>query len=187
MEKDYSNLHRGLVLKYFWQVAKRSKVSFFSVVFLTTIGSALDVFIPLQYLKLWNILSANNFSTVFEAQSIILFVLLLNFFRWVIRRISGFSLAYFEAETMAGLRKQAFSYLIGHSHSFFANNFGGSLTQRINKYARSFEKITDRVMAEGLPLFVRGIGTVVAIYSLFRSQVRSKRNSQLQTNSWVNI
>src|SRR3989344_66901 len=166
MEKDYSNLHRGLVLKYFWQVAKRSKVSFFSVVFLTTIGSALDVFIPLQYLKLWNILSANNFSTVFEAQSIILFVLLLNFFRWVIRRISGFSLAYFEAETIAGLRKQAFSYMIGHSHSFFANNFGGSLTQRINKYARAFEKLTDRMASDGLPLVVRGVGILVAFYTL---------------------
>src|SRR3972149_3107201 len=99
MEKDYSNLHRGLVLKYFWQVAKRSKVSFFSVIILTIASSALDVFIPFQYLKLWNVLSANNFTTITVAKSIVLFILLLNFFRWAIRRISGFSLAYFEAET----------------------------------------------------------------------------------------
>jgi ATP-binding cassette subfamily B protein len=166
MEKDYSNLHRGLVLKYFWQVVRHFKVSFFTVIILTIISSALDVFIPLQYLKLWNVLSVNNFTAVGVAQSIILFVLLLNFFRWALRRISGFSLAYFEAETIAGLRKQAFSYLIGHSHSFFANNFSGSLTQRINKYARAFEKITDRMMADGLPLIVRSLGTVIAIYSL---------------------
>lgn len=167
MEKDYSNLHRGLVFKYFWQVIRRFKVSFFAVIILTVTSSVLDVFIPFQYLKLWNALSANNFTVIGIAKSIILFILLLNFVRWIFRRISGFSLAYFESETMAGLRKQAFSYLIGHSHSFFANNFSGSLTQRINKYARAFEKITDRMMADGLPLIVRGIGTVVAIYSLF--------------------
>ena len=167
MEKDYSNLHRGLVLKYFWQIIRQSKVSFFTVIVLTIISSALDVFIPFQYLKLWNVLDASDFTIVSLAKSIIIFILLLNFLRWAIRRTSGFSLAYFEAETIAGLRKQAFSYLIGHSHSFFANNFAGSLTQRINKYARAFEKITDRVITDGLPLLIRGVGTVVAIYSLF--------------------
>ncbi|MBI3305986.1 ABC transporter ATP-binding protein [Candidatus Nomurabacteria bacterium] len=166
-ERDYSKLHRGLVLKYFWQVARRFKWPFFNVIILTIANSALDVFIPFQYLKLWNVLSANNFTAVSEAKSIILFVLFLNFSRWLMRRSGSFSLAYFQANTMAGLREQAFSYLIGHSHSFFANNFSGSLTQRISKYARAFEKITDRIMADGLPLLVRGLGTVIAIYTLF--------------------
>ncbi|MFA5931976.1 MAG: ABC transporter ATP-binding protein [Candidatus Paceibacterota bacterium] len=166
MEKDYSNLHRGLVLKYYWQVVKRFKVSFFSVVVCTTIASILDVYIPFQYLKLWNVLSANNFSVVSVAKSVILFILLLNFIRWIIRRTSGFSLAYFEANTIAGLRKQAFSYMIGNSHSFFANNFGGSLVRKINKYANAFEKLTDRMMADGIPLFVRGIGIIIAFYTL---------------------
>ena len=167
MEKEYSNLHRGLVLKYFWEVMRRFKLSFFAVIVCTTLSSGLDVFIPLQYLKLWNVLSAENFSTVTTAKYIILFILVLNFARWALRRLSGFSLAYFESSVMAGLREQAFSYLIGHSHSFFANNFSGSLTQRINKYARAFEKITDRLMSDGLPLLVRGVGTVIAIYTLF--------------------
>lgn len=167
MEKDYSNLHRGLVLKYFWQAAKNFKKSFFAVVVLTTISSVLDIFIPFQYLKLWNVLTINDFTVVSSAKSIILFVLLLNFLRWAIRRISGFLLAYFEGETIAGLRRQAFSYMISHSHSFFANNFSGSLTRRINRYAQAFEQITDRVITEGLPLVVRGLSTVVAIYTLF--------------------
>ncbi|MEI8174464.1 MAG: ABC transporter ATP-binding protein [bacterium] len=167
MEKDYSNLHRGLVLKYFWQVGKRFKWYFFTVIIFTIIASALDVIIPFQYLKLWNVLSVNDFAVVETAKSIIILILILNFARWILRRISGFSLARFEAESMAGLREQSFSYLIGHSHSFFANNFSGSLTQRINKYARAFEKIVDRMMADGLPLIIRGIGTVIAIYTLF--------------------
>jgi len=167
MEKDYSNLHRGLVLKYFWQAAKNFKKSFFTVITLTILSSILDVFIPLQYLKLWNVLSTNDFTIVSAAKSIIIFVLLLNFSRWAIRRTSGFFLAYFEGETIASLRQQAFSYMIAHSHAFFANNFSGSLTRRINRYAQAFEQITDRIITEGLPLVVRGLGTVVAIYTLF--------------------
>ncbi len=165
MEKDYSNLRRGLVLKYFWQVAKHYKVSFFTVVVSMISASLLDIYIPLQYLKLWNVLSSNNFSVVSVAQSIIIFILILNLTRFVVRRFSGFCLSYFEASAMAGLREQAFSYMIGHSHTFFANNFGGSLTQKINKYARAFEKLTDRMAMDGLPLVVRSIGTVVAFYT----------------------
>jgi ATP-binding cassette subfamily B protein len=167
MAKKYQNLNRSLILKYFWQVAKRYKKSFFTSLFCTSLASVLDVYIPLQYLKLWNILEKNNFTLFSEAYNIIFLILILNFSRWAIRRVSGFSLAYFEASSIAGLREQAFSYLIGHSHSFFANNFSGSLTQKINRYVKAFEKITDRLIIEGLPLLIRGAGTVIAIYTLF--------------------
>jgi len=166
MDKDYSNLHRKLVVKYFWQVIRHFKMSFFTIVVFTIIASALDVYIPLQYLKLWNVLNTNNFVIISVAKSIIILILMLNLLRWVIRRISGFSLSYFESGVMAGLRKQAFSYMIGHSHSFFANNFSGSLTQKINKYARAFEKLTDKMISDGLPLIIRSVGTVIAIYTL---------------------
>src|ERR1035437_3281122 len=127
MERDYSNLHRGLVLKYFWQVIRRFKVSFFTVIILTIAASSLDVYIPLKYLKLWNVLSTNNFTVISVAQSIIILILILNLFRWILRRSSEFINGYFQSSVIAGLREQGFSYMIGHSHAFFANNFGGSL------------------------------------------------------------
>lgn len=166
MEKDFSNLDIGLVLKYYWQVIRDFKISFFSVFIFTTLYSILDIYIPLQFLKLWNVLSTNNFAVISTAKSIIILILILGLFRWALARSSGFCLSYFEAGVMAGLREQAFSYMIGHSHSFFANNFAGSLTQKINKYARAFERLTDKMAADGLPLFVRGIGTFFAVYSL---------------------
>lgn len=165
-EKDYSNLHLKLVLKYYWQVIRHYKVSFFAVALITIASSALDIYIPLQYLKLWNVLSTNNFSVVTSAQHIILFILVLNIFGWIFRRVAGFCLAYFESSVMAGLRNQAFSTMINHSYSFFVNNFSGSLTQKINKYVRGFEKLTDRLVMDGLPLIVRGTGTIIAIYTL---------------------
>ncbi len=165
-KKDYSNLHRGLVLKYFWQVVKRFKVSFFVVILFTILSSALDIYIPLQFLKLWNILSQNNFGLSQNAESIVILIFCLGLLRWLFRRIGGFTNSYFQANVMEGLRKQAFSYMIGHSHSFFANNFGGSLTQKVNKYARAFERLADKMVSEGLPLVIRAVGTVIAIYTM---------------------
>ena len=165
-EKDYSNLHRGLVIKYFWQVMRNFKFSFFAIIFGSVISAGLDIYIPLQFLKLWNVLSSNNFDLVFSARQIIVVIFLLGLTRWIIRRTVGFSNSYFQANVMAGLREQAFSYMIGHSYSFFANNFGGSLTQKINKYARAFEKLMDRLVNDGVPLIIRAVGTVIAIYTL---------------------
>lgn len=166
MEKSYSNLHLKLVLKYYWQVIRQFKVSFFSVILLTIFGSSLDIIVPLQYLKLWNVLSSNNFNLIRTAQFVVIVILALNILRWFLRRTSEFTLSYFEANVMAGLREQAFNYMIGHPYSFFANHFSGSLTQKINKYARAFERLTDKMAGDGLPLLVRGLGTVIAIYTL---------------------
>lgn len=166
MEKDYSNLHRMLVLKYFWKVIRHFKVSFFTVVFTSIIAVCLDIYIPLQFLKLWNVLSTNNFNFIHNAQVIVISIFLLGLIRLGLKRLVEFSNYYFQANTMAGLREQSFSYMIGHSHSFFANNFAGSLTQKINKYARAFEKINDRFVRDGIPLVIRSVGTVIAIYTL---------------------
>ena len=165
-EKDYSNLHRDLVLKYFWQVIRNFKFSFFTIIILSIAVSGLDIYVPLQFLKLWNILSSNNFDFINTAQNIVIIIFILGLIRWGLRRIIGFSNTYFQANVMAGLRSQGFSYMIGHSRTFFADNFGGSLTQKIGKYARAFEKLMDKLVGDGIPLVIRAIGTIIAIYTL---------------------
>ncbi|HPS21536.1 MAG TPA: ABC transporter ATP-binding protein [Candidatus Paceibacterota bacterium] len=166
-KENKKKLNKKLVLKSFWRVAKKYKISFFVVIIGTVIVAGLGVYIPLQYLKLWNILSANDFSSFAAARSLVLWILILNFLRWITRRTTGFTLSYFESSAMAGLREQSFGYLIYHSHTFFANNFGGSLTQKISRYARAFEKLTDRLVIDALPLLVTTGGTVFAIYTMF--------------------
>ena len=166
MNKDYSNLHKGLVFKYFWQVIRNFKFSFFSLIIGVTIAAGLNIYIPLQFLKLWDVLSKNDFTFVGKAYSILILILILGIIRLLFSRGASFFNSYFQANTIAGLRKQAFSYMIGHSHSFFSNNFGGSLTQKINKYARSFERLMDMFVDNGLPLFINAFGTVFAIYTL---------------------
>lgn len=165
-EKDYSNLHQGLVLKYYWAVIRNFKFSFFTIIFGTIISSALDLYIPFQFLKLWDILSINDFTFINKAQHIVIVIFILGFTRIIIARGINFLNVYFETGVMAGLRQQAFSYIIGHSYSFFVNSFSGSLTQKINKYVRAFEKLMDMMIDNGLPLILRTIGTVLAIYTL---------------------
>ena len=165
-EKDYSNLHRKLVLKYYWQVMRNYKISFFAVIILSIIRAGLDIYIPFQFLKLWKVLSANNFDLVSKARSIVITIFILGLIAWAIKRVIEFCHYYFAANVMAGLREQAFSYMMGNSRSFFANNFSGSLTQKINKYARAFERLIDKFVDNVIPLIFRSIGTIIAIYIL---------------------
>ncbi len=166
MEKDYLKLHRGLVVKYFWQVIRGYKLSFWTIMVATTISAGLDIYIPFRFLDLWNILSINNFTLVADAYHLLTIIFILGLARLVISRGNSFLNSYFQASVMAGLRKQAFSYMIGNSHSYFSNNFGGSLTQKISKYARSFERLMDMLVDNGLPLVIRSVGTVLAVYTL---------------------
>ncbi|HEY5589281.1 MAG TPA: ABC transporter ATP-binding protein, partial [Candidatus Paceibacterota bacterium] len=166
MEKDYSNLHRGLVLKYFWQVMKRYKISFFVVIFSIVLVSIMDVYIPFQFLKLFNIFQTNDFSFVKQAQNLFIFIFILKIISWGLRRTIEFTNFYFVSHVEAGLREQAFSSMMQHSKSFFSNNFSGSLTQKINKYIRAFEKLNDRLVRDGIALVIKSIGTVFAIFIL---------------------
>lgn len=166
MAKDYKNLNKNLVLRYFWQVIKNYKLAFFLLIILNIISGILEIYIPFKFLKLWNVLSSNDFSFASEAYRIMIVILILSTMRLITARSASFINSYFQANTMAGLRKQSFSYLIGHSHSFFANNFGGSLLQKINKYVRAFERLMDMFIDHGLPLVIRSVGMVIAVYTL---------------------
>ncbi|MCK9371555.1 ABC transporter ATP-binding protein/permease, partial [Candidatus Dojkabacteria bacterium] len=165
-EKDFANLHRGLVLKYYWAVIRNFKFSFFTVVFSIVLVSGLDIYIPFQFLKLFNVFSANDFSFVDKAYGIILFILVLKIIGWGLRRAIEYSNFYYSSNTEAGLRKQAFSYMMGHSKSFFSNNFSGALTQKVNKYINAFRKLNERMVRDGVYLVIKSIGTVIAIYFL---------------------
>lgn len=166
MSKDYTHLNRGLVLSYFWRVIRRFPISFYTVIIATITVGVLDVFIPFQFLKLWNVLSNTAAPDAIAARNVIIAILGWNILRHLFRRYVTFTNDYFQSAVMAGLRHDAFSYMIGHSHAFFASSFGGSLVQKVNKYARAFEKLMDKFVTEGLPLLVKSVGTVIAVYSL---------------------
>ena len=132
----------------------------------TGLASSMGVITPLFYKKFFDTLTGTQNSATVAPQLIhILFTILaLNLAAWIFWRIGSFADASFTAKSMASLRQQAFNHLLYHSFSFFSNNFTGAIVQRIGRYARAFERLTDRIIWNVVPLVVR-LGGVVIVTS----------------------
>jgi len=98
--------------------------------------------------------------------SVLITVLILNFFSWSSWRIGSIANINFQVKSMASLRRQAYNYLIHHSYSFFSNNFTGALVQRVGRYARAFERIADRITWDIIALLVRLVGVLIITASI---------------------
>src|SRR5690606_20366216 len=112
--------------------------------------------IPLFYKRFFDVItgSVSSPDIVSELIGIIIWVFAINIVVMVIMRVGFISLNSLESATMSRLRRMAFDYMINHSHSFFANNFTGSLVQRINRFSRSFERLYDTLAFQVIPLTV---------------------------------
>lgn len=153
------------VLSAFWKGVKPERFSFYVVIFAIIIIGVADALVPLLYKKFFDVLSlANDHSNqVAYLVKIIIIIAFLNGIIWVLWRLVSYYNAIFESRTIARLKQNSFDYLLKHSYSFFTNNFTGSLTQRINRFARSFERLADRFLFNVLPLFMQTATAIVVI------------------------
>ncbi len=74
-----------------------------------------------------------------------------------------FSLIYLESHVMADIANTCFAYLEKHSFQFFSNSFTGSLVRKVNRLAKSYEDLTDKLVFNFIPLFVLIVGALVVI------------------------
>ena len=156
------------VFFFFWQVIRQRWISLFLVISGVIAASIFEVIIPVYYKHFFDILSSGQSKEIIAPQLFhtIFIILILGGFVWICWRIGSFANIHFEAKTMAGLRQQAYDYLTYHSYSFFINNFTGALVQRIGRYARAFERITDRIVWDLLSLLVRIIGITIITWAI---------------------
>src|SRR5581483_9595488 len=139
---------------------------------LTLIGSigptVIDIFVPLQYRNFFNLLAdaTDKAATIPALSKIIVIVLVLNLAEWAISRIGTIGIDRFESKGSIRIRQLSFEYLIDHSYTFFANNFTGSLTQKIGRYARAYESLTDRISYNIIPLAIRIVGTIIIVFTI---------------------
>ncbi len=137
------------------------------------IGSILQVFrqsafviSPYIYKKIFDYLSTTELrgELAFKHILSILFILLIvRVFAFVSARLNSFIFAKLHPRIYARARTNAYTHLIGHSHAFFANNFVGGLTQKVNKYADSLWNLSDRITLDFLPLFVKIFGMLIVL------------------------
>ncbi len=114
------------------------------------------------------------FDVIFDAGSttsiaptllkIIIYIGLLHGFIWLFYRVAEFINNIYQPMTMANLKQHAYDHLIEHSYGFFTNNFVGSLVQRVNRFGRAFERLSDNVIWNLLPLFIRVCGVLVVLF-----------------------
>ncbi len=164
---QYPDIGVPEVLSEIWRGLKPQAWLLFATV-ATFFGAAVigAVIVPLYYKEFFDVLTnaGDRAIAALTLVSIIVSVGALNGMRWALRRIGDFSIATLEADTMARLRQRAFEYLIRHSHNFFTSSFTGTLIQRVNRFARSLERLVDTIAFNLIPLLVTVVAAILVTW-----------------------
>lgn len=136
-------------LRIYWRHATR----YWPMLLLCATGIATlllsDLIAPLIYKRFFDLLAIDplhtaargSLSSIYRA---IAFIGVVSFSSWAGWRMCIFAANDFESRTMKDLTDYCFAYLQNHSHRFFADNFGGALVKRVNRFASGFEVIADQ-------------------------------------------
>ncbi|MBI2030049.1 ABC transporter ATP-binding protein, partial [Candidatus Kaiserbacteria bacterium] len=144
--------------KYPWHIV---------IVLVATVGvQVAELAAPWYLRKIFNVLatSAVNEVTIHALFVTLGMVATMWIARWVSIEIRSLSIIRMESAAMKGLYASTFSYLIRHSHTFFISRFAGSLTHKVNKFARGFETMFDAFVLEFFPTFLFMTGAVTILY-----------------------
>jgi len=164
--KTGQNIKVSQILKQFWIGIRPRKTLFWISYISLFVGQIISVFVPLCYKFFFDSLDdvQNKLSSVSVLINIILLVLILRLIIWVLGRVGMNCFIILQSKTMAVLKQNAFDYMVNHSYSFFTNNFSGSLVQRVNRFSRSFEGITDSVIFSIMPLIITVVGSLIVTW-----------------------
>jgi len=156
------------ITRAFWQGIKPQKWSLFLLLFLVFSINIVSVIIPLFYKQFFDVITS-NLSKDQVSQNLIGIIIKIALFHgviWVLYRLHAFCSNNFQANTMARLKQWAYDYVMNHSYGFFTNHFTGSLVQKVNRFARSFERIADNVFWNMFSLAIRVVSIIIIINSI---------------------
>ena len=145
------------VLVAFWQGIRPKKYWMFFLFFWMILANITGIIAPIFYKQFFDVIIVDA-SKPFVAQKLLLiiyYILLVNLLQWLFYRLATVSNIKYQMNTIATLKQNSYDYLMEHSYSFFANNFVGSLVQRVNRFARAFERLSDNLIWNLLPLAVK--------------------------------
>lgn len=164
----YPKVSFGDAVGFIWRGIGKNRIFLFLTIFFLGLASVGSIIVPIYYKKFFDILSSNTDKGILASLLIkqVFIILLIQMGAWLFWRIGSVTNVYFQANGMASLRRQAYGILMRHSYSFFANNFTGSLIQKVGRYARAFEKLSDRLTFDVVPLTVRLTGIFIVTYSI---------------------
>ncbi len=161
----YPKVYVRDVLKFYWEGIKPQKWWFYFLVFSIGIGNIIGIIIPIFYKQFFDVITTGSNKAVLAPQllRIIIYVAILNFFYWLFYRLGELGDIKYQPSTIARLKQNSYNYMMEHSYSFFTNNFVGSLVQRVNRFARAYERLSDHMVWDILPLLVKSTSILLII------------------------
>ena len=166
--KKANNVSVGQVMGQFWKGMGSMKSFFFASWALFFVAQVINIIIPIYYKKFFDIIgkSINPTATAPLLVEIIIFILILHLVNQIFWNTATFLFTKMQATVMARLKQNSFNYMIEHSYTFFANNFGGSLIQRVGRFTRAFEVVTDSLVFVAMPLIITVAGSIWVTWSI---------------------
>ena len=154
------------ILVQFWYGIGNLKPSLFSGVFFFFVSRIIMVIVPLFYKNFFDVIGKSNDVNITAPKliHIIILILILNFADQACWQVANYFYLPTVSKVMARLKQISFDYLIKHSHSFFTNNFSGSLVQKVGRFSRAFENISDGLVYNFMPLVVTVFGSIIVTW-----------------------
>jgi ATP-binding cassette subfamily B protein len=156
----------GAVFRVYWEHAKKYPKTIWLMMLGGVAIQATFLVGPLYLRQFFNLLASNhpNQATLQILLHILVIVVSIWLIEWASRRVSEWAVMYFQTHVMRDLSNSAFDYLLGHSYNFFVSSFAGSLTHKVSRFSRSFERLADAVTLQFIPTFLFVTGAIVVLF-----------------------
>jgi len=154
------------VLRVYWRGAMKFKGRAFLILFAVTFATVADTLQPWFLKALFDLLEtyAPTTATITLFIPVLVGMALIRLAGWFGWRTVGITSNRFQPNVFAALDENSFKYILGHSYQFFADQFGGSLIQKIKRLSRGFERMADEVEFQIVPTSVVLVGATIGLY-----------------------
>lgn len=153
------------VAHIYWSETRKYKWAF-ALLILGNIGiQAADLAAPWFLRQFFNSLAINTPSAALASEllSVVGVIAAIYVGGFLARRLQSRSIMYLELQVMRNLTVRAFEHLIKHSYNFFVSNFAGTLTHKVNRFARVYEVLFDALFLQFFPTFIFVLGTIIVL------------------------
>ena len=164
--KTKSEVKISQIMIKFWESARLSKGLFFGAYFSFFCANLVNIIVPLYYKKFFDVLSnsSNRLAASPTLVDIIILILIFHVLNWIFWRFGMITYNLMQTRTMARLKQNAFDYTTKHSYTFFANSFSGGLVQKVGRFSRAFEALTDSLAYNIMPLIITVVVSISITY-----------------------
>ena len=149
------------ILRVLWSfTAPHRKWVYFAMISFI-LAEIISLFPPLLIKELFNILAiADSQNSNEDPFKVIITISGIYLLAWLMYRGGVQCSIIYQSRSIFDITSFSERYLLDHSHSFFSNNFAGSLVRKVIRLARSFEVIADLISYNYIPLIISTIGAV---------------------------